>query len=208
MLHIPAGGLGSAFHPRAFSLPSREREVPLRVPPGCAEGPEGRDTLRPYPFAGGLRLVSPKRCRRSLLPGVSGCPPDFNNSLESLFVKGGLRGFGGQGVQEKLCIVSMMATEVQDASCRGFAGVPQFSLSSPKSGGAEKRSGSDGSLRVSLSPLFSPQDWGTKGVDRWLAGQPRQHSPVSTTSHWKIQDFYSVPGPGHRIPDTRGKQPC
>jgi hypothetical protein len=44
----------------------------LRVPQRCAEGPEGHDTLRPYPFAGGLTLVSPETRRRSLLPGVWG----------------------------------------------------------------------------------------------------------------------------------------
>ena len=202
----------------------------LRVPQGCAEGPEGHDTLRPYPFAGGLTLVSPKRCRRSLLPGV--CPPimchcePFSERSEpkarqsplpematSPLAAGAPRHArigksGTQGVQEELCIVSIMATEVQDASCRGFGGVPQFPLSPPMSMVAEKRSGSDGSLRVSLSPLFSPQDWGTKGVDRWLAGQPRQCPPALATTHREALTFYCVPTSERGMPDSRGKRLC
>jgi hypothetical protein len=213
----------------------------LRVPQGCAEGPEGHDTLRPYPFAGGLTLVSPKR--RGILPGFWGCPPHSKNSLESPFDKGGLRGFGGQrvddghedgargfrfalptlhvdsrlrgndktgaaarcrglgcpqiplfsspksggqGVQEELCIVSIMATEVQDASCRGFGGVPQFPLSPPKSGG--------------------------QGVEKSLLGQPRQHSPVSTFSyrrgHGFERDFLIVPTSLDRAQEAEGKPSC
>ena len=161
-MNLSAQGLGDTFHHHPNPFPSTERGSPLGVPQGPEEGAEGRDLLRPYLF----RLISPKRCRRLLLPGVWGCPPT------------------------------------------------SFSPS-PKSGVAEKRSGSDGSLRVSLSPLFSPQDrrsasggMGTKGVDRWLAGQPRQCPPASATSHREAQTFYSVPTSGHRLPDTRGKQPC
>jgi hypothetical protein len=206
MLRIPAGGLGSAFHPHAFSLPRWERELPLRVPPGCAEGPEGRDTLRLYPFPGGLTLVSPKRCRRSLLPGVWGCPPimchcePFSERSEpkarqsplpematSPLAAGAPRHdrigkSGTQGVQEELCIVSIMATEVQDASCRGFGGVPQFPLSPPKSGG--------------------------QGVERRITPQPRQCPPALATTHREALTFYCVPTSERGMPDTRGKQPC
>ena len=193
----------------------------LRVPQGCAEGPEGHDTLRPYPFAGSLTLVSPETRRRSLLPGVWGCPPDYSNSLESPFVTGGLRGLVDDGHEDgaggfrfvlpTLHVDSRLRGNDKTgaaARCRGL-GCPQIPLfSSPQSRVAEKRSGSDGSLRVSLSPLFSPQDWGTKGVDRWPAGQPRQWPPALATTHREALTFYSVPDPGHRIPDTRGKQPC
>jgi len=156
--------------------------------------------------AGGFRLVSPKRCRRSLLPGVWGCPPiichcePFPERSEAKAQQSPLPEMatsplaagaprhdrigksGGQGVEEELYIVSMTVREVQDTSCRGFGGVPHFSLPTPKTGG--------------------------QGVDKWLPGQHRHHPPDSTASHWEVPDFYSVPGPGHDIPDARGKQPC
>jgi len=154
-LNLSAQGLGDTFHHHPNPFPSTERGSPLGVPQGPEEGPEGRDLLRPYLF----RLISPKRCRRLLLPGVWGCPPT------------------------------------------------SFSPS-PKSGVAEKRSGSDGSLRVSLSPLFSPQDWGTKGVDRWPAGQPRQCPPALATTHREALTFYCVPTSERGMPDSRGKRSC
>jgi len=196
----------------------------MRVPQGCAEG----HTL----FPGGLTLVRPETRRRSLLPGFWGCPPimchcepsserseakAWQSPLPQMATSPLAAGAprhdrtgksGTQGVQEKLCIVSMIATEVQDASCRGFGGVPQFSFSSPKSRVEEKRSGYDGSLRVSLSPLFSPQDWGTKGVDRRLAGQPRQCPPALATTHREALTFYRVPASERGMPDSRGKRSC
>ena len=140
----------------------------LRVPQRCAEGPEGHDTLRPYPFAGGLTLVSPKRCRRSLLPGVWGCPPHSKNSLESPFDKGGLRGFGGQRVDDghedgargfrfalpTLHVDSRLRGNDKTgaaARCRGL-GCPQIPLfSPPKTGGPR---GLTGGLQDNLGSVL------------------------------------------------------
>jgi hypothetical protein len=230
----------------------------LRVPQRCAEGPDGHDTLRPYPFAGGLTLVSPETRRRSLLPGVWGCPPDSSNSLESPFVKGGLRelvddghedGAGGFCVPLPTLHVDsrLRGNDKTGAAerCRGLGCPPdsKSSLESPfdKGGlrgfegqgldsGHEDGAGgfcvplptlhvdyrlrgndppeADRGLGCPQIPLFSSPKSGGQGVEKRFPGQPRQHRPASTTPHCEVQDFYSVPDPGHRIPYTQGKQPC
>ena len=140
----------------------------LRVPQRCAEGPEGHDTLRPYPFAGILTLVSPETRGRSLLPGVWGCPPHSKNSLESPFDKGGLRGFGGQRVDDghedgargfrfalpTLHVDSRLRGNDKTgaaARCRGL-GCPQIPLfSPPKTGGPR---GLTGGLQDNLGSVL------------------------------------------------------
>jgi hypothetical protein len=235
----------------------------LRVPQRCAEGPEAHDTLRPYPFAGSLTLVSPETRRRGLLPGV--CPPDSSNSLESPFDKGGLRGFGGQRVDDghedgaggfrfalpTLHVDSRLRGNDKTGAaerCRGLGCPPDSknSLESPfdkgelrgfegqgldsrhedgaggfclalptlhvdsslrgndKTGAAERCRG----LGCPQIPLFSSPKSGGQGVEKWHPGQPRQWPPALATTHREALTFYSVPDPGHRIPDTRGKQPC
>ena len=136
----------------------------LRIPQRCAEGPEGHDTLRPYPFAGGLTLVSPETRRRSLLPGVFwGCPP-IRNSLESLFVKEGLRGLVDDGHEDgaggfrfalpTLHVDSRLRGNDKTgaaARCRGL-GCPQIPLfSPPKTGGPR---GLTGGLQDNLGSVL------------------------------------------------------
>ena len=154
--------------------------------------------------------------------GVSGLSPVLRNPPASPFVKGGIGikgvddghedGAGGFCVPLPTLHVDsrLRGNDKTGAAerCRGL-GCPQIPLfSSPQSRVAEKRSGSDGSLRVSLSPLFSPQDWGTKGVDRWPAGQPRQCPPALATTHREALTFYCVPTSERSMPDSRGKRSC
>jgi hypothetical protein len=99
----------------------REREIPQ----GCAEGPQGRDPSRPYPFAGSLG-VFPKSAQSFVIAASPPAPgndrlagacmesaethlcrglggvPQLHNPPESPFVKGGLRGIGARGLKESL----------------------------------------------------------------------------------------------------------
>ena len=128
--------------------------------------------------------------------GVSGLSPVLRNPPASPFVKGGI---GIKGVDDGhehgagvFCVP--LPTLNVDSRLRG----------NDKTGAAERRRG----LGCPQIPLSSSLKSGGQGVEKWHPGQPRQCLPASATSHREAQTFYSVPTSVHRLPDTRGKQPC
>jgi hypothetical protein len=128
--------------------------------------------------------------------GVSGLSPVLRNPPASPFVKGGI---GIKGVDDG-----------HEDGAGGFRfALPTLHVDSrlrgnDKTGAAERCRG----LGCPQIPLFSSPKSGGQGVEKSLPGQPRQHRPALATTHREAQTFYSVPDPGHRIPDSRGKRSC